>query len=104
MTSPRRSFNNPGITDAGIAANRRRASRIGQRQAEQARHALAVLATAPQRHHHPHWVYVLRHRCDNPTASLRELAESMTPPMTKHAYAAQLRRALRAAHRIESSS
>ncbi|MGD9622275.1 MAG: helix-turn-helix domain-containing protein [Mycolicibacterium sp.] len=103
MTSPRRSYNNPGITDAGIAANRRRATRIGQRQAEQARHALAVL-TAATTDRHPQWVDVLRHRADNPTASLRELAESMTPPMTKHAYAAQLRRALRAAQRTETTS
>jgi hypothetical protein len=83
----------------GLAANMRRARRTGQRQSALALQALAVLAANGT---YPHWVAVLQHRVDNPTASLRELAQTMAPPMTKHAYAAQLRRALHAAnHSLE---
>lgn len=95
MNSARRPYNNPGIHDAGLASNKRRSLQHGQRQAEQAQQALDVLQTRGDLY--THWAAVLRHRADNPTRSLRELADTMAPPMTKHAYAAQLRRALRAA-------
>lgn len=51
---------NSQLADVGSAANRRRASRAGQRH-----------------------------------AALAELGQTFTPPMTKHAFAALLRRALR---------
>jgi hypothetical protein len=37
----------------------------------------------------------LQHRISNPNGALAELGQTMTPPLTKHAYAALLRRALR---------
>lgn len=93
MRTPR-PMNNPQAPKNFHEENRRRAHQTGQRHAEQARDALARLQGGIL---YGHWEAVLRHRADNPTASLRELAETMTPPITKNAYAALLRRALRAA-------
>ena len=87
--------NNPDLTHAGLAANRRRSRRTAQRHSAAARQALDALATRIEPNHP--WRAVLAHRAGNPTASLRELADTMTPPMTKHAYASHLRRALRLA-------
>jgi hypothetical protein len=95
MNPARRRYNNPGIHEAGLASNRRRAVAHGARQSELARQALTVLQARGDLY--THWEAVLRHRADHPTYSLRELADTITPPMTKSAYAAQLRRALRAA-------
>ncbi|GAT07693.1 MULTISPECIES: helix-turn-helix domain-containing protein [Mycolicibacterium] len=78
----------------GLAANMRRARETGQRTSAQAQQVLAELLASGR---YPHWVAVLQHRVDHPTASLRELAQTMVPPMTKDAYAAQLRRALQTA-------
>ena len=76
--------NNAGLADVGLTANRRRAA--GHRQGVLAQQALAVLgADARPAPHHERWVCALP----------RIVAESMTPLMTKHAYAALLRRALR---------
>lgn len=95
MKPARRPYNNPSIHEAGLASNRRRAIEHGKHQSELARQALALLQARGDLY--THWEAVLRHRLDNPTYSLRELAETSTPPMTKGAYASQLRRALRAA-------
>ena len=75
----------------GAEANRRRARQAARRQSELAQQALDVLqAGLPMR-----WIQALEHRIEHPEATLTELADSMSPPMTKHAYAALLRRALR---------
>lgn len=75
--------------------NRRRASQSGRRQAELARLALDALhAEQPAGAHVSRWVQALQHRVDNPEAALGDLGHTMTPPMTKHRYAALLRRAL----------
>ncbi len=95
MNSPRRPYNNPGIHTAGQDANARRSRAAAERQAQQARRALAVLTERGDLY--DHWAAVLQQRVNNPTASLRDLAAAMTPPMTKDAFAAQLRRALTAA-------
>ena len=91
-TRPR--WNNPGIPAVGVAATMRRSRETALRQTEQATLALPVLRAANP---NPLWITVLEHRIANPAASLRELAETMAPPMTKHAFAAHLRRALAAA-------
>lgn len=72
------------LTAAAVAANKRRAEVTGRRQAARARVALAKLRATDDRSHQ-RWI------------DLRELAESMSPPMSKSAYAALLRRALQAA-------
>ena len=88
--------NNPRLADVGSAANRRRASEAGRRQAALARQALAALkAQTPTVAHQQRWMRALQHRVDNPDSALAELGQTMTPPMSKHAYAALLRRALR---------
>lgn len=89
---------NPWLVDAGRAANCRRASKVGRRQAVLARHALTVMeaSSRPATQQQQRWIQALRHRADHPDTTLRVLAETMTPPMTKNAYAALLRRALRA--------
>lgn len=84
------------LTAAAVAANKRRAEDTGQRQAARARAALAKLRAADDRSHQ-RWIDVLQHRADHPHASLRELAQTISPPMSKSAYAALLRRALQAA-------
>lgn len=88
------------LTAAAESANRTRAESTGQRQAARAREALIKLQSANDRSHQ-RWIDVLRHRAKHPSWSLRELAETMTPPMTKSAYAALLRRALRAADELK---
>lgn len=95
MKPARRPYNNPGIHAAGLASNRRRAIAHGKLQSELSRQALKILRTRGDLY--THWETVLRHRIENPTYSLRELADTITPPMTKGAFASQLRRALRAA-------
>jgi len=91
---PPRRWNNPGIPAVGVRATMRRSRETALRQTEQAKTALPELRAADR---NPLWIAVIEHRIAHPDATLRELAESMTPPMTKHAYAAQLRRALAAA-------
>lgn len=95
MNPARRPYNNPGIHQAGLASNRRRALAHGARQSELARQALTVLQARGDLY--SHWELVLQHRAEHPTYSLRELAGTITPPMTKSAYSSQLRRALCAA-------
>lgn len=89
-------MSNPAVIASGLASNRRRAAAAGRRQAGLAQHALVVVCACGDSRR-MRWIAVLHHRIDNPAASLRELAETMTPPMSKDAYAAALRRALRAA-------
>uniref|UniRef100_A0A5Q5BSS9 Uncharacterized protein n=2 Tax=unclassified Mycobacterium TaxID=2642494 RepID=A0A5Q5BSS9_MYCSS len=94
--------NNPRLADLGSEANRQRAAEAGRQQAVLARLALLALqalqALQAQRPaaHRQRWMHALQHRISNPDKALAELGRSMTPPMTKHAYAALLRRALRA--------
>lgn len=92
MTS-QRPMNNKGLTADGLAANRRRAREVGQRQAERAQKVLAQLTAAGDPN--PRWIAVLEHRINNPDASMAELASTMTPPMTKSTYFSLLRRLLR---------
>lgn len=88
--------NNPRWNEVGAEANRRRARQAARRQSELAQQALTVLqAGLQQAGHRPRWIRALEHRIEHPEATLAELADSMIPPMTKHAYAALLRRALR---------
>lgn len=90
--------NNPRWAELGADANAERASNAGRQQAALARRALAVLAGQVQGGVHvQRWIAALEHRIANPHESLAELGASLTPPMTKHAYAALLRRALAAA-------
>lgn len=90
--------NNPRWAEVSADANQARASQAGRQQAVLARMALEVLQTqARPGTHVTRWVQALQHRIDHPGASLAELGQSMTPPLTKHAYAALLRRALRGA-------
>lgn len=87
--------NNPRLTDHGSEANRLRAARAGRQQAALARLALRALQAQRPAAHRDRWIRALQHRISNPEAALAELGQTMTPPMTKHAYAALLRRALR---------
>lgn len=87
--------NNPRLFDLGSEANRQRASEAGRQQAALARLALRALQAQRPTPHRDRWITALQHRISNPDAALAELGQSMTPPMTKHAYAALLRRALR---------
>lgn len=80
---------------AAESANRTRAESTGQRQAAQARQALIRLQEANDLSHQ-RWIDVLHHRAEHPSWTLRELARTMRPPMTKNSYAALLRRALAA--------
>lgn len=86
--------NNKGLTADGIAANLRRARETGKRQADLARQALDHLHHLQPSADTARWIAVLQHRIDNPEATLAELGKTMTPPMTKAAYASQLRRLL----------
>ena len=87
--------NNPRLADVGSEANRQRASQAGRQQAVLARLALAALQAQRPAAHRDRWIRALQHRISNPDGALAELGQTMTPPMTKHAYAALLRRALR---------
>ena len=94
MTS-QRPMNNKGLPADGLAATRRRAREVGQRQAELAQKVLAQLNASGNPN--PRWIAVLEHRINNPAASMAELASTMTPPMTKNTYFSLLRRLLRTA-------
>jgi DNA-binding transcriptional regulator WhiA len=87
--------NSPRLGDMNSEANRQRASAAGRRQAVLARLALAALQAQRPAAHRDRWIRALQHRISNPDGALAELGQTMTPPMTKHAYAALLRRALR---------
>lgn len=86
---------NPRLADINSEANRQRASQAGSQQAVLARLALAALQTQRPTAHRDRWIRALQHRISNPSGALAELGQTMTPPLTKHAYAALLRRALR---------
>lgn len=88
------------LTLAALAANRARAEEVGRVQADRAARAVLVLQAAGDRAHE-RWVEALQHRADHPTLTLRQCGETMTPPMSKHQYAALLRRALLAAEDLE---
>ncbi|MDV7259933.1 helix-turn-helix domain-containing protein [Mycolicibacterium fortuitum] len=79
------------------AANRARTNQAGRRQAVLAQRALTAL-TDPilPGPHVVRWIQALQLRINHPDWTLAQLGQSMTPPITKHAYAALLRRALRA--------
>ena len=87
--------NNPHLADLGSQANRQRATAAGRQQAVLARMALETLRAQRPSVHRQRWMDALQHRISNPDKALAELGQSMTPPMTKHAYAALLRRAMR---------
>lgn len=94
--------NNPRWIEVGAEANRRRARQAARRQSVLAQQALDLLRAEHRRaEHHPRWIQALEHRVNHPEAPLAELADSMTPPMTKYAYAALLRRALRGAGGVD---
>ncbi len=86
--------NNPRLTDVGSDANRQRARQAGRQQAVLARMALAALQSQRPGARPQRWIRV-QDRISNPDGALAELGQTMTPPITKHAYAALLRRALR---------
>lgn len=87
--------NNPRLNDLGSQNNRQRAAQAGRQQAALARLAVRALQAQRPTPHRDRWITALQHRISNPEAALAELGQTMTPPMTKHAYAALLRRALR---------
>ena len=87
--------NSPRLAAMNSEANRQRASAAGRQQAVLARLALAALQSQRPAAHRDRWIRALQHRISNPDGALAELGQAMTPPMTKHAYAALLRRALR---------
>lgn len=82
-------------------ANERRSLSAAQRRAEQARSALELLENGdlnvdlPANASREQWIAVLRLRASNETASLKDLAAQMSPPMTKDRFTALLRRACR---------
>lgn len=82
------------------SANAARSSAAAAHTVDAARRALPVLAQRPRLYGAvQQWIQVLAHRIENPHMTLAELGESMPVPLTKNAYAALLRRALRAAER-----
>jgi len=82
------------------SANAARSSAAAGQTVDAARRALPVLARQAHRSGPvQQWIQVLAHRIENPHMTLAELAAAMPAPMTKNAYAALLRRALRAAER-----
>jgi DNA-binding transcriptional regulator WhiA len=91
--------NNPRWAALSAGTNQARAGRAGRRQVALARRALGVLQEERRGSdlHVSRWVQALAHRVDHPEMTLAELGQSMTPPLTKDAYAALLRRALRKA-------
>lgn len=90
--------NNPRWARMSADANAARARQAGREQAALAAGALEVLRErSPAAAHVQRWMKALRHRVEHPDATLTELGQTMTPSMTKHAYAALLRRALRGA-------
>ena len=88
--------NNRRLADLGSEANRQRAAEAGRQQSVLARLALEALQNQRPAAHRQRWMHALQQRISNPDKALAELGQSMTPPMAKHAYAALLRRALRA--------
>jgi hypothetical protein len=92
-------------------ANEDRARSAARRQAAAARSALAVLAahdvelelssTPVWRRQ---WIEVLRRRAADDVSTLSGLAATMTPPMTKDAFAGQLRRACRFADALATDT
>lgn len=89
--------NNPRWSEVAADANQARAAASGRQQADLARRALAVLQEqTPAAAHVQRWIEALQHRIDHPDAALAELGQSMTPRLSKNAYAALLRRAFRA--------
>lgn len=91
--------NNPRWAEVSAGANASRASQAGREQAALARKALAVLQTQAGPHVE-RWIEALQHRIERPDATLAALSQSMSPPLTKYAYAALLRRALRGAEQL----
>lgn len=90
--------NNPRWAEVTAKTNQARASRAGRQQAVLARIALEVLhEQARPGVHVARWIQALEHRIAHPDTTLAQLGQSMIPPLTKHAYAALLRRALRGA-------
>lgn len=90
--------NNPRWAQVGSAANEARANAAAHRQVIAAQAALEVLGARPAVGPHvQRWTQVLQRRVDNPAMTLAELGQSMVPPLSKDAYAAVLRRALRGA-------
>lgn len=87
--------NNPRLAEVGSQNNRQKAAAAGRTQAVLARIALETLQGQRPSAHRDRWIQALQHRISNPDGTLAELGQTMTPPMTKHAYAALLRRALR---------
>ena len=87
--------NNPRLADVGSQNNRQKAAAAGRTQAVLARIALERLQSQRPSAHRDRWIQALQHRISNPDRALAELGQTMAPPMTKHAYAALLRRALR---------
>lgn len=92
-------------------ANEERARRAARQQAAAARAALAVLAEngvgpnlSSTRVWRRQWIEVLRRRAADDVSTLGGLAASMTPPMTKDAFAGQLRRACRFATELASGN
>ena len=68
--------NNARLVDLGVAANLRRASAAGRRQAVLAAQALAVLGSHPPAAHRDRWMRALAHRVTNPEATLAELGQT----------------------------
>ena len=92
-------------------ANEERARLAARRQAAAARAALAVLAEngvgpnlSATRVWRRQWIEVLRLRAADDVSTLGGLAASMSPPMTKDAFAGQLRRACRFADEMASGN
>jgi hypothetical protein len=87
--------NQPRLADLNSEASRQRTSQAGHQKAVLARLALATLHAQRRNAHRDRWIRALQHRISNADGALAELGQTMTPPLTKHAYAALLRRALR---------
>jgi len=92
-------------------ANEDRARSAARRQAADARSALAVLAAhdvGPELASTPvwrrQWIEVLRRRAADDVSTLTGLATTMAPPMTKDAFAGQLRRACRFAAELATGT
>lgn len=89
----------PAALETLAGANADRAQKAAQTWVVEALQALEAIRVAAPNMAGPRgisvrqWVKVLEVRAANDGASLRELAALMTPPMTKNAYAAALRRA-----------